>query len=206
LYPLFLDLTHRLAVVVGGGTVGRRKAHGLLQAGGSVRLVCLEPRPVEDVSPALDWISEPYHATHLADASLVIAAATPEVNRQVVADAHEKGILVCSASDPVSGDFLSASVIRRGDLIVAVGSGGSAPALTRMVSRHLDEMLDEHLGEWLAILAELRPRILKADPPTQKWLWSMLCDDSWPGKIRAGGVESVRAIMTELVASRTPPL
>src|SRR5262249_30290683 len=150
LYPLFLRLDGRLAVVVGGGTVGRRKARGLLEGGGRVRLVCREPRPSDEPSPHLEWLCEPYPAGHLDGAELICAAATPQVNRQVVEDAQAHGVWVCSATEPDEGDFQTASTIRRGDLTVALGTGGAAPALTRALRRRMEATLDEQFGEWLS--------------------------------------------------------
>src|SRR5262245_19750233 len=114
LYPLFLKLEGRLTVVVGGGNVGRRTAHGLVEAGGRVRLICREARPAEETSANLEWLCERYRADRLDGAELVFAAATPEVNRVVVADARARGIWVCSATEPDDGDFLTAATIRRG--------------------------------------------------------------------------------------------
>jgi len=85
-FGLFLKMHGRLAVVVGGGEVGRRKLKALRAGGANVRVVCLEARAYED--DGVEWLTQPYEARHLGGASLAIAAATREVNARVVADAR----------------------------------------------------------------------------------------------------------------------
>src|SRR5260370_2330126 len=158
--PLFLNLTNRLCVVVGGGSVGQRKMTALLESGASVRLVCLESRPPHLAVPRLQWLAQPYSAEHLDGATLVFAAATPEVDQQVVRDAQGRGLWVNTADDPGKGDFFVPAMVRRGDFVLAIITRGAAPALAQAVRSNLGGQFDEAFGRWAALLRELRPIVL----------------------------------------------
>ncbi len=195
--PLFLDVTDHLAVVVGGGPVGRRKASAVLAAGGHVRLVCLEPRPPEMDAPRLEWRTEDYSAQHLSGAALVFAAGPAELNAQVVADARARGIWVNAASEPASGDFFLPATVRRGDFVLAISSGGAAPALTQMVRDRLEAEFDETFGVWVSLLAELRPLVMEriTDDEKRRDVLTTLCQWQWLERLRNEDVQTVRAAM-----------
>jgi precorrin-2 dehydrogenase/sirohydrochlorin ferrochelatase len=194
--PVVLDLAGRLSVVVGGSAIGRRKAETLLGAGATVRVVCLEP-PALAARAGLEWRTEPYRADHLDGAAVVFAAATPEVNRQVVGDARQRGVWVNSATDPEAGDFFLPATVRRGDFLLAVSTGGSAPALAAEVRRRLEGQFDEAFGQLVAILAEVRPVILAlvASPELRRSLLEKLSGWDWLERLRRDGAEAVRAAM-----------
>jgi precorrin-2 dehydrogenase/sirohydrochlorin ferrochelatase len=195
--PLLLNLTDHLAVVIGGGAVGQRKASAVLSAGGRVRLVCLEPRPAERNDPLLEWRTESYCSQHLAGASLVFAAGPKALNERIVADARHRGLWVNAASDPSAGDFILPATVRRGDFLLAVGTGGAAPLLAQSIRERLEVEYDAAFGDWVSLLSEFRPLIQEriADPSKRRSLHEMLCRWRWLELLRREDKEVVRAAM-----------
>ncbi len=149
-YPVQLNLSGRLCVVVGGGAVGRRKLAGLLRAGARVRLVDADAASVPPAVDALEFLPRPYRDGDLAGAFLAFAATDkPAVNAAVAAEARRRGIPVNRADSAADSDFLLPANLRRGDLLFSVASGGRSPALAAI----LRDQLAEHFGrEWGAVL------------------------------------------------------
>jgi siroheme synthase-like protein len=210
MFPLFVNLRGRLCLVVGGGSVGLRKAAALREAGARVRLVSLGPPP-PDNAVKVDWLDEPYRPAHLDSIALAVAAATVEVNRQVVADARARGIWVNSATDPDGGDAFFPATLQRGDLVIAVGTGGRAPALARQIRDRLAEQFDDAFALWIALLGEVRPLVMQRVPAAQRRaVLERLCEWAWLERLRREGVEPVRAAMQAeveaLAEGRFPPL
>jgi precorrin-2 dehydrogenase/sirohydrochlorin ferrochelatase len=203
--PVMLDLTDQLAVVVGGGAVGRRKAETLLAANAMVRVVCLQPRAA-DLPDRVEWIAEPYRRVHLTDARLVVAAATAEVNRLVVADARALGVWVGSATEPESGDLILPATARRGRLTLAVSTQGAAPMLARRLAQHLLEPFDDAVADWLDLLAELRPLVLArvADPEQRRRLLNNWSDLGNLQRFRREGRDMLRAALLVEVEALAP--
>jgi hypothetical protein len=131
-FPITIEVSGRLAVVVGLGAVGLRKARGLIEAGAIVRGI--DPRPsAESSSIGVEVVAEPYREGHLEGALLAFAAASPEVNRLVVADCRRRGLLVNSASAPESGNFAVPAIHRSGPILLSVATSGAGPALAAML-------------------------------------------------------------------------
>ncbi len=152
LYPIFLDLSGRRCVVVGGGEVAGRKARKLLQARARVVVISPEIRP-ELESVASEIHRRPYREGDLEGAYLAFAATdSREVNAAVAREAKERGIPVNVADRPSDGDFALPSTLRRGGLQVAVSTGGASPTLARRIKDELEGIFGP---EWAGIVEEL---------------------------------------------------
>jgi len=160
-YPLILDVSNRLVVIIGGGAVAARKAGGLLAAG-AVRIRVVAPKFCDAMPATVERILEPYASHHLGGAGLVFAATdTPEVNAAVVRDAHQLGLLVNRAdgAEEGSGDFSMPAVLRDDELIVAVSTGQS-PTLAAAIRDEIQSSLDSRWVKMLNAMKTLRPRAL----------------------------------------------
>ena len=179
-------------------------------------VICVSPptRPAADLphkgggeeqhAGSIYFLQEPYHPDHLAGVSLVFACATPEVNARVVADTRARGIWVNSASDPDHGDFTLPSVLHRGDLTIAVSTGGASPALARRIREKLEAEFDSAFTDWVQLLAELRTEVLATipDPARRAELLDSFADWPWLGRLRAEGIEAVRSAMRASIMTR----
>lgn len=165
-YPMVLDVTDRLVVIIGGGDVAARKVRGLLSAG-ATRVKVVSPTFCEAMPPGVERVVAAYESKHLSGAQLVFAATDDgAVNGRIVREAHELGLLVnrADADDDEPGDFSTPALLRQGQLLVAVSAGGS-PALAVNVR----DSLREHVQpKWVAMadaMRELRPRIMTSPAP-----------------------------------------
>jgi precorrin-2 dehydrogenase / sirohydrochlorin ferrochelatase len=143
-FPAFLDLHGRRCLVVGGGTVAERKAVALLECGARVLLVSPTVTPALAALAAAGGIEHRARAFRRVDAcgcTLVIAATgIATVDRAVAAAARAQRALVNVVDRPADCDVIMPSVLRRGELQIAVSTGGRSPALAREIRRSLEPL------------------------------------------------------------------
>jgi siroheme synthase-like protein len=143
-YPLFLDLRGRKVLVVGAGKVALRKVRGLLEAGAKVTVVSPERTP-EFATLPVEWKPRRFRTADVAGFSLVFAATDDRaVNRKVGEAGAARGIWANVADAPEECDFLVPSRIRRGDLQVAVSTGGRSPRLAVGLRKRIEALLEEN--------------------------------------------------------------
>jgi uroporphyrin-III C-methyltransferase / precorrin-2 dehydrogenase / sirohydrochlorin ferrochelatase len=168
LLPIFLKLEGRPGLLVGAGNVALEKLSTLLTTGVRLRVVAPEARPEFQELAAegrIEWVQRGFDSADL-DGNFVVIAATDdaEVNATVYRESVRRGILVNSVDDPPHCDFYFGSVVRRGDLQVAISTAGESPAVAQQLRREIDEQLPEELGPWLAEIGQLRREILATHP------------------------------------------
>jgi precorrin-2 dehydrogenase/sirohydrochlorin ferrochelatase len=160
LLPLALHLRGKACLCIGGGSIAARRVPALLAAGGRVRVVAprLHPalRRLADAGD-LTWEARRYQEGDCSDAFLVLAATGDEaVDEAVAAEGLAGGGLVCVASGGGTGNCQFMATIRRGSLLVAVQTGGAAPAVAAAVRSLLEDFLPEDIGGYIDQLADLR--------------------------------------------------
>ena len=166
LLPLFLNLSGRRVLLVGGGTVAGSKLAQLRAAGADVLVVApvvsfdtlgvLGPHEAGGVG-RVEIATRPFVETDLDDVWLVVAAATPEVNRAVSRAANARRIFVNAVDDPPNATAYLGGVLRRDGVTLAISSDGHAPALTGLLREALDAALPADLDQWMQVATRLRP-------------------------------------------------
>jgi precorrin-2 dehydrogenase/sirohydrochlorin ferrochelatase len=182
-YPIFLELSGRRVIVIGGGAVAVRKAQTLLAAG--ARLVVIAER-IDKMMTALcksknvELIKSKYSKNYLAEAVLAIAATNNlQLNRRIYKDCQELEVLCNVVDQPELCDFFVPAVVKRGDLQIAVSTEGHYPAYAGHIRKKLEEIFSEKHGQFLTELEKFRKRILKdvPEPAERKALLGRLADD-----------------------------
>ena len=168
LFPIFLKLTGRRCLVVGAGTIAESKIESMLEAEADVTVVATRVnarvRHFAE-SGALRLEERAFREDDLQDIFLAVAGTdVPEVNRAVFAEAERRGILVNAVDDPPYCDYYFPSVVRRGELQIAISTAGESPALAQQLRKELNQQLPLDLGPWLMELGRLRREVLQMEP------------------------------------------
>ncbi|MEP7044417.1 MAG: siroheme synthase CysG [Dokdonella sp.] len=163
LYPLFADLRLRTVLVVGGGPVAERKTRALVAAGANVVVGAPETTPWLAAQAAAGRISHraaPFEAAWLDDVWLAVAATGNDaVNREIAALANAKRLFINVVDDAELSTFQVPAVVDRSPLVIAISSGGAAPALARQVRSRIEALLEPSLGTLAALAQRWRKRL-----------------------------------------------
>ncbi len=197
-YPVHVDIKSRKCVVVGGGAVASRKVRSLLECG--ARVTVIGPQPSPDLQElalrgAIDVVRREFREGDVAGSFLVIAATDDEaVNDAVAREAERNNALVNVVDDPQRCNFLVPSVVRRGDLVVSISTGGRSPALARSLRQRIEQFLEPEYGLLLDVVSEVRDE-LKRDGRS-------VAPDAWQEALDSESLELVRLGLTDRAKER----
>jgi precorrin-2 dehydrogenase/sirohydrochlorin ferrochelatase len=199
--PIFLDVTGRQCVVVGGGEVAARKVESILEAGARVTVVS------PSLSPPMEAIVAREQVTHLARnyergdirGCVLVYAATddPKLHRELAVEARALGIPVNVVDVPELCSFIAPAVLKRGALQIAISTGGASPAFAARLRRNLEDQFGDEYALTLEVLRAARRRLhaSEIDPAVRMRRLKDLANSALPDAIAARDVPAIDRIL-----------
>lgn len=207
-YPAILLLEGRLAIVIGAGAVAERKVRTLRDAGARVRVV--SPEITAGLrrragAGEIEILERRFRRGDLEGAAVVVAATDDsEVNQEVFEEATERGIPVNVVDDVDRCTFIAPSIVRRGDLVLAISTGGKSPALAVRIRERFEREFGEEFAQFLDLMGRLREEVrLEGDQDERAKAWYRVVDSEVMDLVREGRLEDARA--RALQALRSAP-
>jgi len=207
LYPVSLVLEDKPVVVVGGGKVALRKVRALLEAG--ARVTVISQQACEEIADLgregiVDLKVREYRTGDLEGAVVAVSATdSRETNEQAARDARDAGILINVVDVPPLCDFYVPAVLKRGDLQIAVSTGGGSPALAASIRQNLEGIFGPEYAQLLEMLAEAREWIKRQGTRTmaeRKALFEEILKSPVLELIREGKQDEARDVLESCIS------
>jgi siroheme synthase-like protein len=213
-YPVFLDIAGKPVVVIGGGAIALQKVEGLVDAGAAVTVVSPE---LSDEMAALReaakfmYVKRAYEPGDLEGYELAfVATDNYEENKRVWQEGRERHIWVNAVDDIPNCDFIMPGIVKKGELILAISTSGTSPAMARKVREDLETFLTEEDAELLDLAAEVR-REFRADGLTVQPcrhcvrngndVWNAALDGEVKKALKAGDRQTAKNRLLNLLIS-----
>lgn len=209
-YPIFLDLHNQKVIVVGGGEVAERKIKNLLLYGCRIYINSPHLTPYLEQLVIKNKIYQiPYESLDacMNDAFMVIAATDdPEVNTRIASQAKERGVLVNAVDQPEDCNFIMPSIVKRGDLQIAISTAGKSPALAKKIRKETEAMFGPEYDSLIELLGHLRIELLSQEEPSSKnkIIFQKLVDSNLLRLIKKGDMNGVRATLKSILGDGFP--
>ena len=205
-YPIFLNIKGKLCVVVGGGEVAERKVKTLVEQDAQVMVISQSiTKGLENLAQqgAIQVMLRDYRPGDLSGAMVAIAATDDaRVNRQIAEDGARWGVLVNVVDDPEASDFIVPSQFCRGDVVIAISTGGHSPALAKKIRTEMESHIGPEYDSLVQLLSQLRAELKQSgsNPAGDAWQEALDLEALLP-LLRAGRVEEARKILLDNLTS-----
>jgi precorrin-2 dehydrogenase/sirohydrochlorin ferrochelatase len=209
-YPVFLDLDGQKVLVVGGGEVAERKIKTLLTYGCRISVIShhLTPHLKElAVRKRIHHLPHESLGTLMDDAFMVIAATDDQdANRQIASRARKQGLLVNAVDQPEDCNFIMPSIVKRGDLQVAISTAGKSPALAKKLRNDMESIFGPEYDSFIELLGMIRKKLLsKGQASSQnKLIFQRLVDSSLLELIKKGDRNEIRDTLRSILGEGFP--
>lgn len=202
-YPIYLNLKNRAVLLVGAGSVALQKIPALLDCQANLRVVAPEALPeIEALARKrqITWHPRSYESSDLEGVILAIAATDDKtLQERIATEARARQIWVNVADQTRLCDFIAPSLVSRGDLQIAISTGGAAPALSKFIRQKLEPLIGPEYGDFVRLVEQYRPEILKLPKPRRDSLWRSLVSQDFLDQIKAQGAERAEKHLKEWI-------
>lgn len=188
---------------MGAGEIGLQKIKAFLDCGAQVHVV--SPEALPDIQQyaregRVRWSVRGYETSDLDGVTLVIAATDDvELQQRIARESRERRIWVNIVDVPPLCDFIAPAIVRRGDIQIAISTGGAAPALAKYLRRKVELVLGPEYADFVRIVKTLRPDILKLPKPQRLGLWECIASDGFLEQIRREGPARAESQLKEWI-------
>ena len=210
-YPVYIEMREQPCVVIGGGKIAEGKVEGLLAAKANVTVI--SPDLTANLRELVEekkitYIARAYQPGDLTGAFMVICATDQtQINHQVWQEASANRQLVNVVDDTPRCNFIAPSILRKGDLSIAISTSGKAPALAVRLKERLQRELGPEYERFLELAGELREPLARQVPDfeTRKAIWYELVDSEILDVLARGDETAAREIISRVVGFEFEP-
>lgn len=166
-YPLFLDIKDRPVLVIGGGFIALEKIINLRRAGANLTVIAPEIHPsIHRYRWRIQWIQRTFCPIDIQSRYVIVFGATGDsvVNRRIAGICQQRRILYNSVDDPVNCEFIVPAIVRRGEVTIAISTGGTSPTLAKLLKTTLQMVVGVEYTILTRILRQIRGNVFQRFP------------------------------------------
>ncbi|MBW2612813.1 MAG: bifunctional precorrin-2 dehydrogenase/sirohydrochlorin ferrochelatase [Deltaproteobacteria bacterium] len=200
-FPVFLDINARNCLVIGGGSVGTRKALALVESGANVTVI--SPAVTDTLKSlarrgTINLKTRTYCSADMEGMFLVFGATNQEtLNRQIYQDAERLNMLCNIADRPAVCNFILPATVKRGDLVIAISTSGKSPAFAKELRKHLETQFGDEYATLLTLMGGIRSLLLKEKhaPEEHKPIFNRIIQSGIIDLIKADKKEEIDTLL-----------